>query len=73
MIYVVTVTCKLECICPCHTQTILKRHSLTQGGITRGARCSTSYHFYLNCFSRNVRGSANNVVSAQFASVEALQ
>lgn len=47
--------------------------SLTQGGITRGARCSTSYHFYLNCFSRNVRGSANNVVSAQFASVEALQ
>lgn len=47
--------------------------SLTQGGITRGARHSTSHRFYPNCFSRKVRGSANNVLNAQCTSVEALQ
>ena len=46
--------------------------SLTQGGIKGGARCSTSYHFYLNCCPRKVRGSANNVLNAQYTSVEAL-
>lgn len=47
--------------------------SLTQGGITRGARRSTSHCFYLNYFHRKVRGSANNVLNAQYTSVEALQ